>query len=105
MLWKPLGMFMLVPTLSVAILITWQTRHLKAELYHNLAVAFWICANGFWMLIEFFGYDEQLRIYTAIPFGIGFLFISIYYLVILPRERKKEKLETVVAKVPDGTLN
>ena len=88
MLWKPLGIAMLVPTLTVAILITWQTRHLKSELFHNLAVAFWITANGYWMIIEFWGYDEELRIYTAIPFGIGLFFIAIYYLVILPREKK-----------------
>ncbi len=88
MLWKPIGMLMLIPTLAVAILITWQTRRLKSELYHNLAVAFWICANGYWMLIEFFGYDEQLRIYTAIPFSIGLLFILQYYLFILPKENR-----------------
>lgn len=92
MLWRPLGIAMLIPTLAVALLITWQTRHLKAELFHNLAVTFWICANGFWMLIEFWGYDEDLRIYTAIPFGIGLFFIGIYYLVILPKEKMKEQL-------------
>lgn len=89
MLWKPLGIAMLVPTFTVAILITWQTRHLKSELFHNLAVAFWICANGYWMIIEFWGYDEQLRIYTAIPFGIGLFFIGVYYLVILPKEKTR----------------
>lgn len=104
MMWKPIGIIMLVPTLSVAILITWQTRHLKAELFHNLAVTFWICANGYWMLIEFFGYDEELRIYTAIPFGIGFFFITIYYLIVLPREKKKEKLTTVTLDIPEKNL-
>ena len=89
MLWKPLGILMLVPTLTVAILITWQTRHFKSELFHNLAVTCWICANGYWMLIEFWGYDEELRIYTAIPFGIGLFFIVIYYLIILPKERSR----------------
>lgn len=98
MLWKPLGMAMLVPTLLVAIIITWQTRHLKAELFHNLAIDFWICANGFWMTIEFFGYDEQLRIYTAIPFGIGLFFIATYYLVILPKKKIKEKMEAAIAE-------
>jgi prepilin signal peptidase PulO-like enzyme (type II secretory pathway) len=99
MLWKPLGIAMLIPTLTVAIVITWQTRHLKSELFHNLAVAFWICANGFWMIIEFWGYDEQLRGYTAIPFGIGLFFIGTYYLVILPRERAATRLATVAAEV------
>jgi prepilin signal peptidase PulO-like enzyme (type II secretory pathway) len=99
MLWKPLGIAMLIPTLTVAILITWQTRHLKSELFHNLAVAFWICANGYWMLIEFLGYDEELRIYTAIPFGIGLFFIATYYLIILPKEKSTTKLAPVSAEV------
>jgi hypothetical protein len=95
MLWKPVGVAMLVPTLTVAILITWQTRHLKAELFHNLAVTFWIIANGYWMIVEFMGKDEELRIYTAIPFGIGLFFIATYYLYVLPRQRRKEKLVPV----------
>jgi hypothetical protein len=101
MLWKPLGIVMLIPTLFVAILITWQTRHLKSELFHNLAVAFWICANGYWMIVEFWGYDEELRIYTAIPFGIGLLFIGIYYLVILPKEKAKSQ----PASIPAATID
>ena len=100
MLWKPVGIAMLVPTLTVAIVITWQTRHLKAELFHNLAVTFWIMANGYWMIVEFMGKDEQLRIFTAIPFGIGLFFIATYYLYILPRERRKQKLATVEVEAP-----
>jgi len=91
MLWKPLGMLMLVPTLTVAIVITWQTRKIISELFHNLAVVFWITANGYWMIIEFYGYDEQLRIYTAIPFSIGLFFILVYYGLILPREKRRQK--------------
>lgn len=102
MLWKPLGIAMLIPTLTVAILITWQTRHLKSELFHNLAVAFWICANGYWMIIEFWGYDEELRIYTAIPFGIGLVFIATYYLIILPREKSKTTLKSIPVEVIDS---
>jgi len=89
MLWRPLGMMMLVPTLGVAIMITWQTRKIVSEFFHNLAVVFWITANGYWMIIEFFGYDEELRIYTSIPFSIGLMFIIIYYLFIQPREKNK----------------
>jgi hypothetical protein len=99
MLWKPLGIAMLIPTLTVAILITWQTRHLKSELFHNLAVAFWICANGYWMIIEFWGYDDELRVYTAIPFGMGLVFIAIYYLIILPKEKSTTELASVPAEV------
>ena len=51
MLWKPIGLVMIVPTISVALLITWQTRKIKAELFHNLAVVFWIIANALWMVL------------------------------------------------------
>ena len=90
MLWKELGLAMLIPTLTVAVLITWQTRRLPSELFHNLAVVCWIGANGYWMIVEFFWPElEQLRYYTAIPFSLGLVFLLVYYLVILPRERKK----------------
>lgn len=89
MLWKPIGIFMLAPTLGVAIIITYQTRKILSELFHNLAVVFWITANGFWMIVEFYGYDEELRMYTAIPFSIGLAFIVIYYLFIFPKEKNK----------------
>jgi hypothetical protein len=95
MLWRPLGIFMIIPTLSVAILITWQTRKIKAELFHNLAVDFWICANALWMLLEFTGKDDRYRVYTSIPFGIGLFFILSYYLVVLPKEKRKEKTSIV----------
>jgi hypothetical protein len=90
MLWRPLGIAMLVPTLSVAIVITYQTRNIKAELFHNLAIVFWICANGFWMIAEFWDRDD-LRNWTTIPFGIGLFFILSYYLFVLPREKRKKK--------------
>ena len=85
------GIIMIIPTLTVAILITWQTRHMKSELFHNLAIVFWICANAMWMTLEFTGTDEHYRKFTAIPFSIGLFFILSYYLYILPRERFKDK--------------
>ena len=91
MLWKPIGIFMIFPTIGVAVLITWQTRKIKSELFHNLAVTFWICANALWMMLEFTGNDDHYRKYTAIPFSIGLFFILAYYLVILPKEKRKEK--------------
>ena len=92
MLWRPLGIIMIVPTIGAAILITWQTRKIKAELFHNLAVDFWICANAYWMIVEFNGMPEYYRYFTAIPFGIGISFIAAYYFIILPDEKKKQKM-------------
>ncbi len=81
MLWKPLGLIMIVPTVLAALLITWQTRHIRAELLHNIAVVFWICANGYWMITEFYwAEDDSLRYYAAIPFALGIIVIAYYYI-------------------------
>jgi hypothetical protein len=83
--WRMGGLGMIVPTLTVAVLITWQTRHLRSELMHNLAIDFWILANCTWMVGEFFGWDEDLfggfglRQLSLIPFGIGFCILIAYY--------------------------
>ncbi|GAO44818.1 hypothetical protein [Flavihumibacter petaseus] len=87
MLWKPLGLVMIVPTVSVAVLITWQTRKLKAELYHNLAVLFWIIANCYWMVTEFLALPDETRYYAAVPFSIGIVIIAAYYIRVLPAEK------------------
>lgn len=104
MLWKPLGVAMFIPTFLLSILITWQTRHFKAELYHNLAVTCWIFTNGYWMIIEFMGRDGDLRIYTAIPFSIGFMFIAYYYILVMPKEKKKEELVPVVLDTAEDIM-
>jgi hypothetical protein len=103
MVWKPMGIAMIVPTISVALLITWQTRKIKSELFHNLAIVFWIFANALWMVLEFTGNDDPYKEYTAIPFGIGLFFILSYYLYILPKEKRREKLTeegTIVIDTP-----
>ena len=105
MLWRPLGILMIFPTLTVALLITWQTRKLKSELYHNLAVLFWITANCYWMIVEFMGVDDILRFYAIIPFGIGFIFIAAYYLIIRPNEIKKEKKILLKVEVSEEAVN
>lgn len=87
MLWKPLGLIMIVPTIGAALLITWQTRYIKSELLHNLAVDFWIIANAYWMLTEFYSANDNLRYYTIIPFAIGLAIISYYYAFVKPKEK------------------
>ena len=89
------GIIMIVPTLTVALLITWQTRHMKSELFHNLAVDFWITANCTWMIGEFFQWDENLwhgyglRQASIIPFAMGLGVLAWYYLV-LYKKRENE---------------
>jgi hypothetical protein len=81
------GIIMIVPTFAVALIITWQTRHTRSELFHNLAIDFWITANCTWMIGEFFGWDENLwhglglREASLIPFGIGLIILLYYYLI------------------------
>ena len=104
LLWKPIGLLMLVPTLVLAILITWRTRKLSAELFHNLAVVFWITANGYWMIVEFFWPDKDyLRNYTVIPFSIGIICIAYYYIIVLPRDQK-QKMMTIPVEVPESIV-
>jgi hypothetical protein len=86
---RMLGVTMFIPTLLLALLITWQTRQIRSELYHNLAVTCWIIANGFWMVCEFFWEDlDYLRYFTAIPFSLGLLFVVYYYVSELSLRRK-----------------
>ena len=102
LIWKVLGLFMLVPTLLVAILISWRTREMKSELAHNLAVTFWITANGYWMISEFFGFDTMLvwnqltgKHLALIPFLIGVIILAWYYIVVKPREKKEVSVSSV----------
>jgi len=48
------ALIMIIPTLLVAILITWQTRKITGEFLHNLAIDFWITANCTWMIRRIF---------------------------------------------------
>jgi hypothetical protein len=97
MLWKVLGIAMIAPTMAIALIIAWRTKDLKSELAHNLAIAFWIFANSYWMISEFFGFDEvhiwrsfEGKHLALIPFAIGVLILAFYYLVQRPQESKQE---------------
>lgn len=102
MIWKPLGIAMIVPTLSVAIWITWVNKQIVSELAHNLAIVFWITANAYWMISEFLGFDELLvyknitgKHLSLIPFVTGALVLLYYYTVQRPREIRLHKTTTL----------
>jgi hypothetical protein len=102
MIWKTLGIAMVVPTLTIALLIAWRTRHIKSELAHNLAVAFWISANSYWMISEFFGFDTMIiwREFTGkhlslLPFLAGSLILLYYYVAQRPGELKRKEAITM----------
>jgi hypothetical protein len=87
MVWKPLGILMIIPTLFISVYITWSNRHILSEACHNIAVSFWIAANSYWMLSEFFGFDTKklfanytFKHLAIVPFIIGIIIISWYYI-------------------------
>ena len=95
MVWKPLGLLMILPTFIIAIIICWRNRKHVGETAHNLAVVFWISANSYWMISEFFKF-EALRLFgtytyknlAVIPFGIGIIILAWFYLWWAPRDKK-----------------
>ena len=87
MVWKPLGITMIIPTLAIAIIIAFRTRQFMSEVCHNLAIVVWITANSYWMISEFFHFDSNVLFgdYTfkhlaIIPFAAGILILAYYYL-------------------------
>lgn len=100
MIWRPLGIAMIFPTLIIAIIIAWRTRQYMSELCHNIAIAVWITANSYWMVSEFFHFDSMIvygnityKHMAILPFSIGILLLAYYYLVWKPAH--KEIIETM----------
>jgi hypothetical protein len=87
--WKLLGTVMIVPTLSMAIYITYRFWHELEERYHNIGVFCWICANAIWMLGEFF-YNDGFRPFAQVFFFTGLGVVAFYYLFI---RLKQERIE------------
>ena len=98
--WKTLGIVMVIPTLIIAIVISWRTRQYMSELCHNIAITVWIAANSYWMISEFFHFDAMIvygdityKYLAIVPFSIGILLLAYYYLVWKPKH--KEVIETM----------
>lgn len=94
MVWKPLGIIMVIPTLAIAVWIALKNKNFMSEVCHNIAIVFWISANSFWMISEFFGFDEKILLFgltgkqtSMIPFCIGLVFLAYYYLIWRPRHK------------------
>lgn len=78
--WKVLGITMIVPTISVAIIITFKTWQEKNdEFWINLAICFWIAANSYWMICEFSSHEE-IKGYAGLPFMAGMICVAFFYL-------------------------
>ena len=74
---KALGAVMIIPTLFLAVYLAIKTIGTH-DFYLNMAILFWIMANSYWMISEFF-FDNAYRQMAAIPFGIGFIFVGAFY--------------------------
>lgn len=85
---KAAGVFMIVPTVGVAIYITWLLRKSRTELLHNLAVVCWICANSVWMFGEFYLKDGTRGI-AATFFITGLLLVGYHYGSLLIKRLQK----------------
>lgn len=101
MIWKPLGITMIFPTLIISIIIAWRTRDIKSELAHNLAITFWITANSYWMISEFFAFDQvslmgfEGKYLAIIPFAAGIFILAYYYLFQRAKEEKEAQMATL----------
>jgi hypothetical protein len=94
MIWKPLGLAMIFPTLIIAIVITLRTRQYMSEVCHNLAVVAWITANSYWMVSEFLHFDTyrlfgdySFKHLSIVPFILGILVLAYYYIWWKPRHK------------------
>ncbi|MBX7183178.1 MAG: hypothetical protein K1X82_13795 [Bacteroidia bacterium] len=87
MLSRTLGMLMVLPTVFLAIYITYRYWNNPSERYHNLAVVCWISANSTWMAGEFY-FDDGLRNYALVFFLIGIALVSYYYLSLLFKKKE-----------------
>lgn len=103
MTFKVGGMMMIVPTLIVAIHLTWKSRKNISDLFHNVAVCLWISANATWMTGEFFYYDG-LRHYATFLFITGILIVAFYYLVLFPKRAGQDAFAAQDSSpfMPDG---
>lgn len=99
--WRPGGMFMIAPTLSMAIYLTWRSRQIRSELFHNIAICLWIAANSVWMTGEFF--ERELRPVAVVLFVIGLVTLLCYYIFLFPADYRKLKQKNTPA--PGGGNN
>jgi hypothetical protein len=102
MIWKPLGIAMIIPTLLIAIVIAWRTRDIRSELAHNLAIVFWITANAYWMISEFLHFDTvsvwkqfEGKHLALIPFIFGICILANYYILQKPVEEREAQVATL----------
>lgn len=86
LVWRPLGVAMVIPTVGLAFYIAWKSFGDKFDFFHNVAICAWICANAIWMTGEF--YDRETRPVAVILFCTGLAII--FYAYIHRRQANKK---------------
>lgn len=87
--WKLAGTLMILPTITIAIIITvFSFRNKDDEFWINMAICFWIGANSYWMLCEFTKH-ETIKDYAGFPFLAGMICVAYFY---IQRIRKKKSV-------------
>ena len=87
--WKLAGTIMVIPTIVVAIILTWLQRFQSVTLAHNVAITLWITSNSLWMLAEFYKQEEILKPVSTAGFALGLLVLGIQYLKLLTGNKQK----------------
>jgi hypothetical protein len=90
MMWRPLGLIMIVPTISLAIFFVIRSRKVKQEFYPNLSIACWISANSVWMLDEF--YALGIREFCLVFFSAGLISIIWWLIRYFPKAWKRREV-------------
>ena len=75
--WRVLGTAMILPTLGVAIYLAVRSAA-EDTFWINVAICFWISANSYWMLCEFYG-REMYKDWAGVPFALGFVSVALFY--------------------------
>jgi len=74
--WKYLGLFMVFPTIGMALFIFLKSAKYSTSYFFNLAIVCWIIANSSWMIGELFFSETQMHhIYILTKYGASTLFI------------------------------
>ena len=87
LVFKSLGVAMVVPTFSIAVYIAVKSyRNSISDFVHNMAVLCWISANSIWMITEFnkmeddfFGSGLPGKNIAASFFALGIVIPLLYY--------------------------
>jgi len=89
MVWRPLGIAMIFPTILLAVFLAVKTRSSTQVFLPNMAIVFWIAANSIWMSDEFF--DLKIRFICPVFFGAGLMCIIWWLIRYFPAESKQAK--------------